>query len=79
MEKYYVYDIETYLELFSFSIVRADGKHKASFRVDKYKNDLSRIYKCLDYLEDQEFTLVGFNNINFDSPILHSVIKNKRN
>lgn len=77
LTKLYVYDIETYKHLFSFSIVRADGLHKKTFTCSKYNNDMERILKCLDYLHSNSLILVGFNNIGFDYPIVHKLL-NKR-
>lgn len=78
INSFYVYDIETYAHLFTFSIVRADGVHKKTFRVDKFKNQIKEMFKCFDYLEDNDLTLVGFNNLAFDYPIIHEVIRNRK-
>lgn len=73
----YVYDIETYKEAFTFSIVRADGKHKKTFVCSSFQNQIESIFKCLDYLHTGRFMLVGFNNIGFDYPVLHELIKSR--
>lgn len=73
--KLFVYDIETYKHLFSFSIVRADGKFKQTFACSKYTNQIDRIHKCLDYLKQNDCYLVGFNNLGFDYPVLHELLK----
>jgi hypothetical protein len=75
LEKLFVYDIETYKNLFSFSIVRADGKFKQTFACSKYTNQIDRIHKCLDYLKQNDCFLVGFNNLGFDYPVLHELLK----
>lgn len=77
LERMYVYDIETYKDLFSFSIVRVDGKHKKTFAVCKYRNDSEALFKALDYLWEKQCYLVGFNNIGFDYPVVHKVIQQK--
>ena len=76
--KYYVYDIETFKYAFTFSIVREDGAHRKTFQCTRFKNQIDNIYKALDFLEEREFTLVGFNSKAFDYPIIHSLIKNRR-
>lgn len=73
----WVYDIETYKELFSFSIVRADGKFKKTFECSIFKNEIEGIFKCLDYLHNQKHYLVGFNSNQFDWPIVQELV-NKR-
>ena len=74
LTKLWVYDIETYKEAFTFSIVRADGKFKKTFVCSKFQNDAEGILKCIDYLIEKEYYLVGFNNIGFDYPIMHKFI-----
>lgn len=78
LNKLWVMDIETYKELFSFSIIRADGKFKKTFSCSKYKNEIDGIFKCLDYLHANEMYMVGFNSNQFDWPILQQVV-DKRN
>ena len=67
----FVYDIETYPNVFTFGIVRADGKFDKCFEISEYQNDIEGLLKCFNYLQSNSFTMVGFNNINFDYPVLH--------
>lgn len=77
LTKIYIYDIETYKEVFTFSIVRSDGKHKRTFECSKFVNEIDNIFKCLDYLHNNECYLVGFNSMQFDWPVMQEVV-NKR-
>lgn len=77
LTKLYVYDEETYKELFSFSIVRADGKHKKTFKCSAFHNDIEALFKCLDFLRENDCWLVGFNSIQFDYPVLHQIIEKR--
>ena len=77
LTKFYIYDIETYKDLFSFSVVRADGEFKSTFQCSKFKNEIDRIYSCLNYLNNNSYYLVGFNSNQFDYPILHEILKNR--
>ncbi len=77
LTKFYVYDIETYKDLFSFSVVRADGKFKSTFQCSKFKNEIDRIFACLDYLKNNDYYLVGFNSNQFDYPVLHEILKKR--
>lgn len=74
LTKFFIYDIETYKELFSFSVVRADGKLKSTFQCSKFKNEIDRIRNCISYLKDNNCYLVGFNNNQFDYPVLHELL-----
>lgn len=74
LTKIYIYDIETYKEAFTFSIVRSDGKHKRTFECSKFMNEINGIFKCLDFLHDNECYLVGFHSMQFDWPIVQEVV-----
>lgn len=77
LEKLYVYDIETYKEVFTFSVVRADGKHKRTFECSNFMNEIEGIFRCLDYLHDNDCYLVGFNNLGFDYPVVHELVEKR--
>ena len=77
LTKFYIYDIETYKDLFSFSVVRADGEFKSTFQCSKFKNEIDRIYSCLNYLNNNNYYLVGFNSNQFDYPVLHEILKKR--
>lgn len=73
LDKLYVYDIETFKEVFTLSIVRADGKHKNTFVCSQFVNQIDRILNCLDYLHNNDFYMVGFNSNQFDWPVLQKI------
>ena len=77
LTKIYIYDIETYKEAFTFSIVRSDGKHQRTFECSKFVNEIDGIFKCLDFLHESNCYLVGFNSMQFDWPVIQEVL-NKR-
>lgn len=74
MSHKWIYDIETYPNCFTFSIIRADGKFPNGFEVSHRQNDIARIFACLDYLKAQGDYMVGFNSLNFDYPVLHKLL-----
>lgn len=71
----WVWDLETFPNAFTFSIIRTDGKFKQTFEVSGRKNDIDRIFKCLDYLHEQDDSMIGFNSLAFDYPIIHELLK----
>lgn len=77
LTKLFVYDIETYKELFSFSVVRADGKFKKTFECSNFNNQIDGIFKCLDYLHNEGCYLVGFNSNQFDWPVVQQLVKDR--
>jgi hypothetical protein len=78
LTKDWIWDIETYKSAFTFSIVRADGKHPKVFEVSRRMNEIDRVFKCIDFLAENKCRMVGFNSVGFDYPILHELLL-KRN
>jgi len=76
--KDWIYDLETFKDVFTFSIVRSDGKNKVTFECSRRKNQFDRIENCIEFLKKNECRLVGFNNVGFDYPILHKLLTQKR-
>lgn len=75
----WIYDCETYPNCFSFAIIREDGKHASTYEISTRKNEIDRVFACLDYLAKQGDFLVGFNSLNFDYPVLHKVLQLRKN
>jgi len=71
----WVYDVETFPNVFTFTIVRADGKFLKTFEVSSRKNDTEGLLKCFRYLRDNKQRMVGFNNIGFDYPVIHQILE----
>lgn len=74
----YIYDIETYPNIFTFGIIREDGKHEKVFEISDRVNQIDGLFKCFYYLINNKISLVGFNNLNFDYPIIHQLIKSEK-
>lgn len=70
-----IYDLETYKNCFTFTIVLANNPSKIrTFEISDRKNDTEEILSCLRNLRSQGWRMVGFNNIGFDYPILHEIM-----
>lgn len=74
LTKFYVYDIETFKDVFTLSVIRADEQHKNTFVCSKWQNDIARIFKFMDYCHENDLYAVGFNSLGFDYPILHDLL-----
>lgn len=74
----FIYDLETYKNVFTMAIISDDGKIERTFEISEFKNELPGFLKCLDYLQDNDCRMIGFNNLSFDYPILHKLMS-KRN
>lgn len=71
----WIYDLETYKNLFSMCVISADGKEGHIFEISDRKDNRELMFDFLDRIE--EGRLVGFNNLGFDYPILHYILENR--
>lgn len=74
----YIYDIETYPNCFLAAFECADAPFKFLFEISNRRNQSRDLIDFLDYLRDTKATLVGFNNLGFDYPVLHQFIKMRK-
>lgn len=68
-----IYDVETLSNCFTYSAVDRDSDNIVKFVIWKGKNDL---YDLLIHLTNVK-GMIGFNNINFDYPVMHYIIKER--
>lgn len=66
-----VYDIETLSNLFTYTGFDATNKKWYQFVISKWRNDSIALYK---HLFRDKLYQVGFNNENFDYPVIHHFI-----
>lgn len=69
----WVYDIETYPNIFTF-VFRSIGGEKIVFELSKRKWELDEL---IEFLQTRVSCLVGYNNLAFDYPILHFILTKK--
>ena len=67
-----VYDIETLMSCFTYTAVDINTEEVFKFVIHKDLNQLDELYNHLINCKGQ----IGFNNINFDYPIIHYILKN---
>ena len=70
-----VYDLESYPNCFTMTIVHASGKWLKTFEISDRKNQTDDIAKCLRYLIKENYRMVGFNNLSYDYTLIHEIIK----
>ncbi len=68
----WVYDIETLKSCFTYVAKNVENDELVEFVIHKDRNDLDEFIKHLKSCKGQ----VGFNNINFDYPIIHDILCN---
>ena len=73
----YIYDLETYPNFFLASFKSIITNNFYEFEISDRTNDLKELR---EFLYQKDLKLVGFNNINFDYPVLHnSILKDNNN
>lgn len=74
----YVYDIETYPNVFLAAFEHVEYPITLLYEVSPWRNDGPALLQFLDTIRQQGGRLIGFNNLAFDYPILHMIIKMNR-
>ena len=75
MTNTWIYDIETYPNVFTIAFEHADIAMCQAFEVSAYKDDSVALLSFLHYIRQGNARLVGFNNLGFDYPVLHMLIR----
>jgi hypothetical protein len=75
MSNDYIYDIETYPNVFTLAVEHAEAPLHWMFEISDLRNDSREIVAFLQYLADTNSRMVGFNNLGFDYPVVHTLMK----
>jgi len=75
MSNDFIYDIETYPNVFTLAVEHAEAPLQWMFEISDSRNDSKQIIEFLHYLKNSDARMVGFNNIGFDYPVLHTLIR----
>jgi len=67
----WIYDLETYPNCFQAVFYNIDTFEWKVFEISDRKNEISELRL---FLYSKNLQLIGFNNINFDYPVLHNTI-----
>lgn len=70
----WIYDEETYPNIFTFGVVYASGQGERVFEISTRKNDIEKLLEFLRKVKVSGHRLVGFNNQGFDYPVLHYIL-----
>lgn len=69
-----IYDCETYPNCFTLAYVYADGSKEGVFEISDRKVELQEILSFFRMCKKENKRLVGFNNLGFDSNLVHWII-----
>lgn len=70
----WIYDEETYPNIFTFGAVYASGQGERVFEISTRKNEVNELLEFLRKVKKANHRLVGFNNQGFDYPVLHYIL-----
>lgn len=73
MTEYYIYDIETYPNVFTCVIEQFNTGDQFIFEWSERKNDMEYFQNFMSFLAASNSSMVGFNNIGFDYPVIHQI------
>lgn len=73
---YYIYDIETYPNIFTFCGKFINQNEVQLFEISDRKNQAQELYNFLGYLKNNNTEMIGFNNVGFDYPVIHEFLIN---
>lgn len=71
----YIFDVETYINCFTITVEHADTPMRWCYEISEYRNDSRDLIAFLHFLRQSGARLVGFNNLGFDYPVLHTIIQ----
>lgn len=71
----WVYDTEEFPNVFTIAFEHVDAPIKLMFEISDWRNDSREIIEFLQYLKNTNARMIGFNNIGWDYPILHTLIR----
>ena len=74
----YVYDIETYPNCFTCITHCTETNQRWVHEISDRVNHLTEFLALLDYIKVTGGRMVGFNNVNFDYPVIHNAILTRR-
>jgi len=71
----YIYDLETFPNVFLMAVSQVGTDNRWMFEISDWKNDTHELFEFMVMLKNSSARMVGFNNINFDYPILHQLLQ----
>ena len=74
-ESDFIYDLESYPNSFTMTIVHASGKHLRQYEISDRADDTEGLANCLRYLLKNKCRMVGYNNLSYDYTLIHEIIK----
>lgn len=74
--KLVTYDNESYPNIFTICVGDHTTMETKTYEISSRKNEFNLILKALITLKQQNFHMVGFNNLGYDYPCIHDLLVN---
>lgn len=71
-----IYDIETYPNAFTLSALGCDSDAAACWEISDRRDDRESLLAWLHHIAQNQIEMVGFNNVGFDYPVVHTLLNN---
>jgi hypothetical protein len=71
-----VYDIETFPNCLTINVVGLYSDLDATFEISQYRDDRNFLLQWFDFWRANNTPMIGFNNLNFDYPVIHQLFSN---
>jgi hypothetical protein len=71
----WIYDLETFPNVFTITIEHAHLSMYWYFEISDWRNDSKDIIAFVTDLKRQDARMIGFNSLGFDYPVLHTLIR----
>lgn len=71
-----VYDIESFPNVFTFSMESLFYDTKAVWEISDYRNDVRELMQFWQYLSQIQAFMIGFNNLHYDYPMIDWIFRN---
>lgn len=72
----YIFDLETYPNIFTFSAVHAVSGNRYRYEISDRRDDREKLFYFMNYLRNNGQRMVGYNNLWFDWEILQWLYEN---
>lgn len=74
-ESDWIFDLESYPNCFTMTIIHASGKHLRQYEISDRKDETEGLANCLRYLVKNKCRMVGYNNLSYDYSLIHEIIQ----
>lgn len=71
----FIYDLELYPNVFTMAVEHAASPMRWAFEISDWRNDSRAIIEFVQWLASRGARMVGFNSLNFDYPLIHTLCR----